>query len=106
MALAAWQAIRALIKTKLPHNFPGPLHEQQAYRRRIRPALGHASVASLSERRKPAQQAALSSALENSPAVGVVVDLRWGRRMAVVKPAEAQSLFQEYAGLDPKTSSG
>ena len=37
-------------------------------------------------------QAALSSALRNSPAVGVVLDLKSGRPIATVKPAEAESL--------------
>jgi stage II sporulation protein D len=37
-------------------------------------------------------QAALSSALRNSPAVGVVLDLKSGRRVAVFGPAEAESL--------------
>jgi stage II sporulation protein D (peptidoglycan lytic transglycosylase) len=37
-------------------------------------------------------QAALSSALRNSPAVGVVLDLKSGQRVAVFRPAEAESL--------------
>jgi stage II sporulation protein D len=37
-------------------------------------------------------QAALTSALRNTPAVGVVLDLKTGRRIAVVRPAEAESL--------------
>jgi stage II sporulation protein D len=37
-------------------------------------------------------QAALSSALRNSPAVGVVFDLTSGRRVAVFGPAEAENL--------------
>jgi stage II sporulation protein D len=37
-------------------------------------------------------QAALSSALRNSPAVGVVLDLNTGRRVAIVKPTEAERL--------------
>ncbi|MGB8539241.1 MAG: SpoIID/LytB domain-containing protein, partial [Acidobacteriaceae bacterium] len=37
-------------------------------------------------------QAALSSALRNTPATGVLLDLKTGRRIAVVRPAEAESL--------------
>ena len=37
-------------------------------------------------------QTALSSALRDPPAVGVVLDLKTGRRVAIVKPAEAESL--------------
>ena len=37
-------------------------------------------------------QTALSSALGNSPAVGVVLDLKSGQRVAVFRPAEAESL--------------
>ncbi len=37
-------------------------------------------------------QAALSSALRNTPAVGLVLDLKSGRPLATVKPAEAGSL--------------
>jgi stage II sporulation protein D len=37
-------------------------------------------------------QTALSSTLRNSPAVGVVLDLRSGQRVAVFRPAEAESL--------------
>jgi stage II sporulation protein D len=34
-------------------------------------------------------QASLSSALQNSPAIGLVLDVKTGRRVAMVKPAEA-----------------
>jgi stage II sporulation protein D len=37
-------------------------------------------------------QTALSSALRNSPAVGVVLDLKSGQRVAVFRPAEAESI--------------
>jgi stage II sporulation protein D len=41
---------------------------------------------------KTTAQTALSSALRNSPAVGVVLDLKSGQRVAVFRPAEAESL--------------
>jgi stage II sporulation protein D len=41
---------------------------------------------------EPTAQRALSSALENSAAVGVVLDLKSGRRVAVVRPADAESV--------------
>ena len=47
------------------------------------PSLTHAQTTA---------QAGLSSALRNSPAVGVVVDLKSGQRVAVVRPAEVESL--------------
>jgi stage II sporulation protein D len=49
-------------------------------------------VFSLSATAESTAQTALSSAFRNSPAVGVVLDLKSGQRVAVFRPAEAEQL--------------